>query len=617
MKNRIHTSLRSTLAPAALALATLHLMSPGALAAQSQQVAASTRDLQLELREVVESRMTSLGGKPIVTLRGPAGATYDLFGGFSLMGAFGFDTAVAVPGVVGPISAPTGSSLLHLFTPRGGLVPGVIPASGVVELDLAFPVPTGLIPLHLELQAIAQLGNGPILASNGAIRQVIAQPPATTEWIMADSFAGADSYRWRDIEQGDVDGDGDNDTVAAGQQGTYLWRTVNGSHASSSQRLVLQVSSTCKLADLDNDGDLDLAVGNQSAHFLRIFINGGVNAAGAWNGFSELGFQKIGLTGVPGSTIEHIEIGDVDGDGFRDLFLACSGSGQQNRLFINLLRRSNTTMFKDMTASSLPAILDDTDDAEMFDYDLDGDLDIVVANFDGASSVAGNGVDYLLVNQGGAQGGIRGTFVRPVPNPIPAADDETLDVAVGDVNGDGLPDLYFANWCITGGPLAQVPRADRLLHQTVVNGVRAFVDQSALLPASALGFSTDAEILDVNFDGRMDIVVALGALSGLSNTYVPQLTGLSTGMNVLLGNGTGFSHIPTNPDIAQLDFCDIECGDWARGSANPGSASPADFAPFAELDFGCALTIPTGVPGSPGGPWQPYGATVRTLNHVP
>ncbi len=162
-----------------------------------------------------------------------------------------------------------------------------------------------------------------------------------------------------------------------------------------------------------------------------------------------------------------VAIGDVDGDGWRDLFVTAVG---ENRLFLNRAGR-----FEDVTAAAGVAGASDewSSSAGFFDADRDGDLDLFVCNYVRWSREIDDELDFRLTGVGRAYGPpqhYRGTFPYLYRNDgagpdgtvrfsevseeaglhvVDPASDEPLAkaLAVGptDVDGDGWTDVLVAN----------------------------------------------------------------------------------------------------------------------------------------------------------------------------
>lgn len=585
-------------------LAALWTLGAPASALQGQPVTIQDRNTGLTLREVVEGTATGVGGAPLITVTGAPGTIYELFGGFGTLAGIGDVATAPPPGVVGPISAPLSAFPPGFFIPNVGTV-GVIPPGGVQDLTLAFPFPAGLAGLFVDMQMFS-LSPGPfgvLELSDGQVRQIMPAPPAVAAWTGSAPYPGSvsEEWEWADIEQGDVDGDGDSDTVGANNPlGLVLWLTTGGFHVAGANPLADPGNAvSCELADFNDDGFLDVVGVFRTGDFIRVFINNGINALGVWQGFTE-----FTPTADPGSFLMalpngdfpwDVEVADVNSDGLLDIFIACSETpalGAQNRLFLGL-SVTPIPLFLETTLFGLPAIFDDSRDCEFLDFDLDGDQDIVVANFDGpVGTPFGQGGDYILIGDGA------GGFIAPLgaANPITVAGaDESIDVAVGDLDGNGAPDLFFSNWAVTaaaGVPiLPPTATPDRVLFSLGAGAATTLVALPAQFPpvAAGLTFTTDAEILDVDFDGDLDIVAAHGTL-GTAAPFAVAAGPLSTGASVLINPpGVGaFGARVAIPPSAGMNFRDLEHGDWRE------AASPGGFGRYFEKDLGGALITTPG-----------------------
>ncbi len=157
-----------------------------------------------------------------------------------------------------------------------------------------------------------------------------------------------------------------------------------------------------------------------------------------------------------------VAIGDYNGDGRIDVFLAAVGS---NRLF-----RNDGERFRDVTTDSGVGGADDawSTSAAFFDYDNDADLDLFVANYVVWSREIDFEVDYRLTGVGRAYGpptnyegtqsylyrnNGNGTFTDVSAETGIEIFNEATGVAAGkalgllpiDADGDGWMDLFVAN----------------------------------------------------------------------------------------------------------------------------------------------------------------------------
>jgi tetratricopeptide (TPR) repeat protein len=120
-----------------------------------------------------------------------------------------------------------------------------------------------------------------------------------------------------------------------------------------------------------------------------------------------------------------ISVGDIDGDGYDDLYI-CQPAGLPNRLYRN---RGDGT-FEDITDDSGVGLLDNTACAIIADFDRDGRQDLVVVRASGP---------LLFLNQGGGKFRIRPNafqFVNPPQGTFTGA-------AASDYDRDGWLDIYF------------------------------------------------------------------------------------------------------------------------------------------------------------------------------
>ncbi len=186
------------------------------------------------------------------------------------------------------------------------------------------------------------------------------------------------------------------------------------------------------LADMDGDGDLDMVVGNESPP-NRLLLNDGKAH------FREAPKALQLLT--PLETRE-VHVFDANGDKRPDiLFLNLTSNNKkwdkdpQARLLINKGRGK----FRDETKTRLPANRFSSWGGMVMDFNHDGHPDLIV----GAIDVPGFKPLQLraYANDG------KGRFTDVTASVMPAATvARSWSMAKGDVNGDGVEDLFVGSW---------------------------------------------------------------------------------------------------------------------------------------------------------------------------
>ncbi len=201
----------------------------------------------------------------------------------------------------------------------------------------------------------------------------------------------------RDIAGADVDHDGDIDLFIANRsisnQNRLFLNDGTGyfSDATDTQLPVdTQSSRDADFGDLDDDGDMDLYICNASEYGAqnRVWVNDG---SGTFTDES-LNPDSTQLRIPPIQDIsKDADWADVDGDGDMDVALAnCrhengvipTETGQQNRIFINYQNGYfvDEALNPDGSGKRFNPSKDNSYDAEFFDADNDGDMDILIGN---------------------------------------------------------------------------------------------------------------------------------------------------------------------------------------------------------------------------------------------
>ncbi|MEM7308384.1 MAG: VCBS repeat-containing protein [Planctomycetota bacterium] len=282
------------------------------------------------------------------------------------------------------------------------------------------------------------------------------------------------------LAHGDLDGDGDLDVIAGGLG--LRWLDNNGAgfleDAAGAGPGPPGFFTAVALADLDGDGRLDAWAG--SSQFCT--NTGYVLRNDGLGGLQELPGAVPALTG----SVRSVALADLDGDGDVDAATAtatnCVGDSNANQLLLN---QSGTGVFAD-GSGSLPPNDDRTEAIVASDLDGDGDLDLFAGNGHPNFS-AGQEQNRLYANDGS------GAFLDAT-GALPAFEDSTVSLAVGDVDADGDLDVLVGNSGLSfGGPC-------RLLR----NDGAAFVD----VPVPTLAEGEAVALVDLDEDGDLDAYVA-------------------------------------------------------------------------------------------------------------
>lgn len=223
----------------------------------------------------------------------------------------------------------------------------------------------------------------------------------------------------------DFDKDGDLDMILGNEgQDIFLENNGKGNFTERATRLPADnnVTQDIEAADLDGDKDLDLVVGNEDGN--KILLNDGKG------NFTDTN-DRLLLSGVNEET-RKVDIADLDNDGDPDLFFSNVNfrgiKNPANRVLINNGKGFFTDETKERYAGEN---MFHTADAAFTDIDKDGDLDLFVANVFG-------GKQQYFENNG------KGFFAEKTSTLYPRnPTTEGISIEVGDINKDGLADIYF------------------------------------------------------------------------------------------------------------------------------------------------------------------------------
>ena len=172
----------------------------------------------------------------------------------------------------------------------------------------------------------------------------------------------SDNRQSRDVELGDMDGDGDLDAVISnvGGQANQVLQNDGSGVFTELQSFGGNNSPDVALGDLDGDGDLDVLVANTGNTPNGVYLNDG---SGMLTGGATIGNHSS----------NGVDLGDLDGDG--DLDAITNNFAESHRVWFN----DGNGGFTDSGQSALGD--HESQDVTLGDLDGDGDLDAIAANF--------------------------------------------------------------------------------------------------------------------------------------------------------------------------------------------------------------------------------------------
>jgi hypothetical protein len=299
-------------------------------------------------------------------------------------------------------------------------------------------------------------------------------------------------YNPSSIAVGDLMGSGSLDMVVASVTGNvsiYPHGATPGTFQPAVNLTTGGAPNQVVIADVDGDGKQDLVLADFNGNVIVLYQDA-----------ANLGQFSAPVLMPTGATTASVAVADLNGDGAADIVATGYDSSGNNGvvLVFDQLPAQRRTF---MSPVSFPAGAG-PQSVKVADMNGDGRPDLVVANFGPGTDGAGiPGVSILLQDPGGS-------FLAPASYQTAGG---SLDVAVGDFNGDGKPDVAVAG-------LAPAPSASiSVLLQDAAH-------PGTLLAATTypgFGQPLGVAIGDLNGDGLADIAAA----DGSSATVMLQLSG--------------------------------------------------------------------------------------------
>ena len=291
---------------------------------------------------------------------------------------------------------------------------------------------------------------------------------------------------------------------------------------------------------------------------------------------------------------------DFDRDGWIDLIVVrkqpyTSQGRRLNVLFMNV--NGTLTDMSSMYASATDVMGDDgfmtpTNDRDVAIGDLDGDgwLDFVTATTFSPNQPKHVSHPRVYMNLGESGGQWLGFVYQEARIPDWGTYPNMCGVAIGDVTGDGAPDLYFSHY----EQQAQVDLNDRLL---INDGTGFFTDESSARMTAAMrgsSFGTAASIADMNNDGVMDVISVSGSgqTGGLTRSSVAYNNPSNEGFFNLLQEP--YSGAPYHVAVGDLNADGLQDMILSDDSADRYLLNEGND-PFGRVDWSPAYTFGSGV----------------------
>lgn len=288
--------------------------------------------------------------------------------------------------------------------------------------------------------------------------------------------------------------------MTADQTGLHFSNTITETYDNNILRnSYLYNGGGVAVIDVNNDGLQDLYF-SATQEVNRLFLN-----KGNWQ-FEDI-TARAGVE-APGGTKTGVTIVDINGDGFQDIYVCRSGINpdafRTNLLYINngdltFTEQASAYNLNDMSASN---------QANFFDYDLDGDLDVYILNHPvefskvNSVSVQPSGDDFIRNtephNEWDSDKLFRNDGHGKFTNVSKQAGINNrawgLSVTVSDFNADGYPDLFVGNDYIEPD----------LLYINQRNGTFSIETDKYFRHMS--NHTMGVDIADFNNDGLVDLV---------------------------------------------------------------------------------------------------------------
>lgn len=298
--------------------------------------------------------------------------------------------------------------------------------SGIISFAAKVNFATGSGPSSVSIVDINGDGKPDLVVVNGGSNTVSVFRSTSSLGII--SFAAKVNFATgsgpNSVVITDIDGDGKSDLAVTNYSSNRVsvFRNTSTSGTVSFATKVDFITSSgpvsVSVGDIDNDGKPDLSVANDNINTVSVFRN--TSTLGTLSFANRVDFPT-------GSLPRSVKIGDIDGDGKLDLAVT-----NYNSNTVSVFRNTSTSGTVSFAAKVDFATGFNPYSVSIGDIDGDGILDLAVVN--------GGGNDVSVFRSTSSSGIV--SFAAKVDfitgfNPY--------SVSIGDIDGDGKPDLAVAN----------------------------------------------------------------------------------------------------------------------------------------------------------------------------
>ena len=415
-------------------------------------------------------------------------------------------TVYAVPIITSfsPAAGAAGSSVTISglnFSPAAGsntvyfgAVKATVVSASPTNLVVTVPAGATYAPITETVNGLTAYADGPFLPvfpSGGTL--------GSSSFVGPVNLAAAGNGPAK-VVVGDLDGDGKSDVVVANVYDGSIWiyRNISTNGALTAGSFAPPVILTIgggtdstwglALADLDGDGRLDIVVANRNLNMVSIFQNFSTLGNLTTNSFGAR--VDLPVAGTPFG----VAVADVDGDGRPDIITANQSSNT-----VSVLRNIGTGGI--ITTNSFAAPINfavGSGPAHMAIADLDGDgkSDVVTITGDNNNPIS-------VLRNISTVGNIAFAPTVNFPGLL-----SSLDVAIGDLDGDGKPDLVVGSF--NNGQAVSIYRNTSTPGSITTNSFAPHVD------FAVGGWGNTVAIGDLDGDGKPDVVVLVQLPNHLS-----------------------------------------------------------------------------------------------------